>query len=61
MTVSLELHQEVGFEEGKFFAISIIAFRVGDWEGGWWWGWLGVGNSVAKSDKVFSFMGEVVL
>ena len=59
--VSLELHQEVGFEEGEFLAISIVTSRVGDWEGGWWWGRLGVGNSVAKSDKLFSFMAEVVL
>ena len=31
----LELHQEVGFEKGEFFAISIVTLGVGDWEGGW--------------------------
>ena len=59
--VSLELHQEVGLEEGEFLAIYIVTFRVGNWEGGWRWGRLGIGNSVAKSDKVFSFVAEVTL
>ena len=59
--VSLEFHQKVGFEEGEFLAVSIAAFRVGDWEGGWQRGRLGIGNGVAQSDKVFPFVAEVVL
>ena len=51
----------MGFKEGKFFTVSIVTFGVGDWEGGWWWGRLGIGNSVAKSHKVFSFVAEVIL
>ena len=45
--VSLEFHQKVGFEVGEFLAVSIVAFRVGDWEGGWRWGRLGVVDGVA--------------
>ena len=51
--VSLELHWEVGFEERGILEVSITAFRVRDGERGWWWGWLGLGDSVAECDMVF--------